>query len=54
MLAIAFAYVRTLDAPDRVSIGGTLVPAGLDCAEDEVIAFSGPDRLTCVHHENIN
>jgi hypothetical protein len=34
------------------TIGGTLVPDGLDCEEDEGIAFRGvPDTLFCVHIE---
>lgn len=32
------------------TIGGTIVPPGLHCQEDEVIAFHGvPDDLACVH-----
>lgn len=31
------------------SIGGTRVPAALECEEDEVIAFRGIDTLGCVH-----
>ena len=38
--------------PDRPKVGGTEVPA-LDCEEDEVIAFTGPDTLDCVHFEQV-
>jgi hypothetical protein len=39
--------VPTLEAS---TVGGTVVPDGLDCAEDEVIGFVGiPDTLVCVH-----
>jgi hypothetical protein len=31
------------------TIGSTPVPYGLDCVEDEVIYFTGPDTLGCVH-----
>ncbi len=35
---------------DRANVGGTDVPNGLTCAEDEVIGFDGqPDTLVCVH-----
>ena len=53
ILAIVFFSTEGFTANGRwSSIGGTLVPAGLICAEDEVIAFDGPDHLTCVHVEN--
>ena len=39
---------------DTSTIAGTLVPANLDCAEDEVIAFVDVDTLACVHYENVD
>lgn len=40
--------------PNAPSIGGTLVPAGLHCQEDEAIAFVGiPDTLFCVHVDDV-
>ncbi|KKK83275.1 hypothetical protein LCGC14_2795050, partial [marine sediment metagenome] len=34
--------------PNAATIGGTLVPSGLHCQEDEAIAFVGiPDTLVC-------
>ena len=35
------------------TVGGTVVPAGLDCEEDEVIWWTGIDTLSCVHFENV-
>ena len=35
------------------SIGGTDVPGNLSCQEDEVIAFSRPNSLACVHFEDV-
>lgn len=46
----AIAAFRPDDAkmPDLPTIGGT--PAeSLECAEDEVIAFSAPNTLDCIH-----
>lgn len=41
-------------APLVVSeIGGTPVPFGLDCEEDEAIYFTGPDTLDCVHVDSL-
>lgn len=40
-------------APIISEIGGTPVPFGLDCQEDEVIYFTGPDTLGCVHVDSI-
>lgn len=40
-------------APIISEIGGTPVPFGLDCEEDEVIYFTGPDTLGCVHVDSI-
>jgi len=37
--------------PERSSIGGTLVPDGLRCMEDEVIGYLANDVLGCVHVE---
>ena len=40
--------------PDRgmqSTIGGTEVPDGLDCYEDETIWWTGIDTLDCVHYE---
>lgn len=35
---------------DRANVGGTDVPNGLQCEEDEVIGFIGiPDTLVCLH-----
>lgn len=42
---------------EPATIGGTEVPAGLHCQEDEVIAFvqEGPTpyQLGCVHPDNL-
>lgn len=35
------------------TIGGTPVPEGLDCYEDEVISFLAIDTLGCVHIDNL-
>jgi hypothetical protein len=44
----------TMHAPVPVStIGGTPVPDGLDCEEDEVIFFTGVDTIGCVHPDNL-
>lgn len=40
-------------APVLSTIGGTPVPYGLDCEEDEVIYFTGPDTLDCVHADSL-
>lgn len=40
-------------APVVSTIGGTPVPFGLDCEEDEVIYFTGPDTLACVHVDSL-
>lgn len=34
------------------SIGGTHVPMGLRCTEDEMIGFIGIDTLGCIHIES--
>ncbi len=34
------------------TIGGTTVPA-VHCQEDEVIWWTGPDALGCVHYEEV-
>lgn len=41
------------DKIDGATIGGTTVPA-VRCAEEEVISWLGPDRLGCVHYEEVN
>ena len=51
-LVALIALAMVLDEGDATSatVGGTLVPATLDCEEDEVIGFVGiPDTLVCVH-----
>lgn len=40
-------------APVISTIGGTPVPEGLDCYEDEVIGFIAIDTLGCVHIDNL-
>ena len=37
---------------EPATIGGTEVP-NVQCAEDEVIAFTGIDQLSCVHIEQV-
>jgi len=56
--SISRAPDGTVTGPDvtgsclgQSSIGGTLVPYGLRCQEDEVIAFVGIDALGCRHVE---
>jgi len=39
---------------DTSTIAGTDVPSDLDCEEDEVIAFVGPDALACIHYEIVD
>ena len=43
---------------DPATIGGTAVPAGLACSEDETISFDmtapAPRPLACVHFERID
>ncbi len=44
--------IIVINGTDRSTVGGTDVPDGLHCAEDEAIAFDGiPDTLFCVHIE---
>lgn len=43
---------RIVITSEGATIGGTDVPP-LDCTEDEVIAFSAPDTLTCISYESI-
>lgn len=38
---------------DEATIGGTEVPYGLECMEDEVIGFIEVDGLGCVHIEEV-
>lgn len=57
LLLALFAILLPAPAPEPVpapapvisTIGGTPVPYGLDCVEDEVISFIGVDTLACVH-----
>ncbi len=37
---------------DHATIGGTTVPA-IHCAEDEVIWWTAPNTLGCVHYEQV-
>lgn len=63
LLALIFASFAALSpaapapepapAPVISTIGGTEVPYGLDCVEDEVISFVGIDTLGCVHIDNL-
>lgn len=55
LVALAMVCAPPTDAGrDASTIGGTLVPDGLHCAEDEVIGFVGiPDTLVCVHTDKL-
>lgn len=62
LLLALFAILLPAPAPEPVpapapvisTIGGTPVPYGLACQEDEVIAFHGvPDDLACVHIDDL-
>ncbi len=37
---------------DHATIGGTTVPA-VHCEEDEVISWTAPNTLGCVHYEEV-
>ncbi len=53
---ITICYVALssqLDGLDQATIGGTNVPT-VQCAEDEVIWWTGTDTLGCVHFEEVN
>lgn len=52
VLAIVGASNSIEDKIEGATIGGTSVPA-VHCQEDEVIAPVGPDRLGCVHYEEV-
>lgn len=52
-IAALFPVTDPAPAPVVSTIGGTEVPYGLDCVEDEVIYFTGPDTLDCVHIDNL-
>ncbi len=54
--ALARELARDLDpcVPQRPStVGGTRVPRGLRCYEDEVIGFTGVDTLDCIHIDTL-
>ena len=48
----AFTLGSIEDKLEQSTIGGTVVPV-VQCAEDEVITWLGPDTLGCVHYENV-
>ena len=48
----AFPTAEAVSSTPWPSIGGTFVPAELACAEDEIIGFTGPDTLVCIHVEH--
>ncbi len=55
-LVALVGLAMVLDTGDDIgaTVGGTLVPAALDCEEDEVIGFVGiPDLLVCVHVDSL-
>lgn len=54
VLAMGISAYAMHEPHYKSSIGGTVVPSGLHCAEDEVISWTGPDTLDCVHYELIN
>ncbi len=55
-LVALVGLAMVLDTGEEIgaTVGGTLVPAALDCEEDEVIGFVGiPDLLVCVHVDSL-
>lgn len=53
LFAILLPAPAPAPAPVISTIGGTPVPYGLKCVEDEVIYFTGPDTLACVHIDDV-
>jgi hypothetical protein len=50
--ALIFGLRDIEDAISTAEIAGTRVPP-VSCAEDEVIWWTGADRLGCVHFEDV-
>lgn len=46
---LGLAWIGHAEQPARSTVGGTIVPSGLHCQEDEVINFVGIDTLACRH-----
>jgi hypothetical protein len=49
---VVYSIDRLGDRIDYATIAGTTVPA-VHCQEDEVIWWTGPDALGCVHYEEV-